>query len=220
VQTDSFPMLTVVAASCAVHRANNGFHKKSDWSVLQKQQRSNSEILYAHFYDNEPLDVNDADHEIAVEIVDYLKGLGFKSFERDLTDFERQVLRFVTADQIQKDRLGIAASLPNVYYTKAASDAWADRERELGGTSEFQGIEGQRHTFDLKVEYQRFIPACNSTLVTCSMDNKHTVKFFSNNIKLEVGKIYSVTGYVKLHQLNKFNNAQETTLNRVRVSKS
>ena len=37
-----FPTKLVVAASCAIHRLNDGFYKKFDDEVLAKKKKSNS----------------------------------------------------------------------------------------------------------------------------------------------------------------------------------
>jgi hypothetical protein len=215
---ETFTVLDVVAASCAVHDHNGGFVSKNTWNLSTGiKKKSNSQILYDHFFQDPVVTVTDQDLATAAEIVEYLKGLGFKSFQRDLTDFERQVLRFVTADAIGKDRLGIAASLPNVYHSKRSSDAWAEREHELSGTSQFLGTESERLKTLAKIEYIRYIPNTCSYLVTASVDNLHILKFFLHHHQLEVGTTRIVSGIVKPHQLNKHTGHQETMLNRVRL---
>lgn len=211
-----FPMLEVVTASCAIHRFNGGFIKKSDaeWS---EDKTSNSNLLYQHFFENNVTEVNKQDREQAKEIVEYLSGLGIKSFERDLTDFEKQVLRFVTSETIGRDKLGIASSLPSVYFGKLSSDEWEYREKELGRTSKFQGVENSREHFTLKVEYKKYIPTTFSYLITTSIDNKHIVKFFAQKAELEIGKEYKISGYVKPHIVNKHTSFEETMINRIRI---
>ena len=73
--------------------------------------------------------------------------------ERDLTEFELNVLKFVTTDVAGKEKIGIAASLPKVFYNKMDSDTWEDRERELGRTSEFVGELHSRNTFTSSYMY-------------------------------------------------------------------
>ena len=128
-----FPIRVILAASNAAHRLNGGFVKKYDTT---EGQESNSSLLYKHFFQGKDLAVEDQDYVMADEIVDYLKGLGIKAMERDLTEFELNVLKFVTSDVAGKDKIGIAASLPKVFLNKMDSDSWEDRERELGRTSE------------------------------------------------------------------------------------
>jgi len=211
---NEFLLLDVVSTSCAIHRLQKGFVKKDPFD----DRTSNSDLLYRHFFSDEKVNVNKKDRDTAEEVVAYLKGLGFKAIERSLTDFEKKVLQFVTSDTIGRDRLGIAASLPQVYYSKVKSDDWSDRERSLGVSSDFQGSPGSRCNFDIKVEFVKFIPTTNSYLVTSSIDNKHILKFFTPEKKFSVGKKYSVAGFVKPHALNSYTNFKETMINRVKIN--
>jgi len=211
-----FPVRLVLAASSAAHRINDGFVKKYDDS----KKESNSALLYKHFFQGHDLKVEDQDYEMADEIIDYLKGLGIKAMERDLTDFQRNVLKFVTSASAGKDKIGIAASLPKVFLNKVESDSWEDRERELGRTSEFVGILNQRNTFDnATIEYVRYIPKTMSNLVTASVDGKHIIKFFLNDakdIKVQSGKKVKLVGFVKAQTVSKWTGFKETMINRIK----
>lgn len=214
-----FVVEEVIAVSCAVNRINNGFIKKSFGT---QDQKSNSAYLYEHFCEGKTVDVTDSDQQQAKNVIEYLRGLGFKALERKLTDFERKVLGLVTSESVDKTTLGIAASLPNVYLNKIVADEWADRERELGATSEFVGREGTRSTFVAKVEFDKFIPKTESYLVTASVDNKHILKFFlpPTQSRPTVGQKYTIAGYVKPHAVNKHTGFKETMINRVKFDRS
>ena len=72
---------------------------------------------------------------MADEIVDYPKGLGIKAMERDLTEFELNVPKFVTSDVAGKDKIGIfQVYSQKCFLTRWIPDSWEDRERELGRT--------------------------------------------------------------------------------------
>ena len=94
--------------------------KKISYEVTSvANAKSNSDLLYDHFYREKFfLSITEEDREMARTIIDYLKGLSFKAIERELTDFERNVLKLVTGENIEKDKIGIASSLPKVYYNK------------------------------------------------------------------------------------------------------
>lgn len=213
-----FPVADIVAAACAAFRVN-GFVKRDDPAVYRKEKQANSVMLYSHFYNNEKIEITNSDVEQAEVLVEYLKGLSFKAFERTLTSFEANVLKFVTADAVGKDQLGIAASLPSVYQRKLEADEWTAREAELASTSEFVGALGTRGEFVLKVENIRFIAKTNSSLYSCSESNKNIVKFFSTIEMGKVGDTITVTGFVKNQSFSKFSNGKETMLNRVKGAK-
>ena len=215
-----FPTKLVVAASCAIHRKNGGFYKKFDDLVLAKKKQSNSNVLYKHFFEGQDIDVIEEDHTRANEIIDYLQGLGFKALERKLTDFETNVLKCVNSDGIGKESIGIAASLPKVYLNKIESDTWSDRENQLGRNSQFVGELHERGTFNLDIEYVKFIPRTSSYLVTANC-NGNIVKFFAQTAttklgQLEAGKKFAVTAFVKSQAVSSYTGWNETMLNRIK----
>lgn len=212
-------LLEVLSASCSAYSKNNGFIKKDQVRFDKKYEGklSNSDLLYSHFYSPDKLDITEKDTDLAIEIIDYLKGLSFKAIERELTDFERNVLKLVTSQNIQKDQIGISASLPKVYLNKLEQDRWTDRENVLSRTSEKIGTLHQRETFDAIIEFSRFIPRTMSYIVTCSVDDKHILKFFHDK-KLDIGTTVNVTGFVKSQNKGKFHNGFETIINRIKIN--
>ena len=214
-----FDTKEVVAVSCAVDRIN-GFVKKSDVGFGENvDKKPNVHFLYEHFCNNEKVEITDSDREMAEEVIDYLKGLSFKALERKLTEFETNVLNFIGSEKVNKNQLGIAASLPNVYRNKLDADTWSTREAELGRTSEYVGKVGSRCEFEVKIENLRYIAKTLSYLVSCSVDDKNILKFFSVSEVGKVGDIVKVTGFVKGQAVSKYSNAKETMINRVKVSK-
>lgn len=219
VVTEKFSVVDVVAAACAAFRVN-GFVKRDDAEVYNKSKVANSNLLYLHFYNDQKLEIIPADVERAEVLIEYLKGLSFKAFERSLTNFETNVLKFVTTDAVGKDQLGIAASLPSVYERKLEADAWTAREAELAGTSEYVGKVGTREEFTLVIENIRYIAKTESSLYSCSENGKNIVKFFSSTDAGKVGDTVKLTGFVKNHSLSKYSSGKETMINRVKLASS
>jgi len=213
---NQFNINEVVAVACAIDRVN-GFVKKSD-IFGQPDKKPNVSFLYEHFCNNETTVFTSDDMIMAEDIIHYLKGLGFKALERRLTDFETNVLNFVNSDKIGKEQLGIAASLPNVYRNKLEADTWAVKEAELGRSSEFVGEIAKRGTFEAKIENMRYIAKTGSYLVSCSVDDKHILKFFSPQQVGKVGDLINVTGFVKSQNISSYSNAKETMINRIKFS--
>ena len=215
-QDQKFPVDEVVAAACAAFRIN-GFVKRDDPAVYNKTKIANSNMLYTHFYNDDKLDINDVDRELASTLVEYLKGLSFKAFERSLTSFETNVLKFVTSEEVGKDQIGIAASLPSVFERKLEADAWSTREAELARTSDYIGMVGSRCDFVAKIENLRFIGKTSSWLVSCSVDNKDILKFFTVSEIGKVGDTINVGGFVKSQAVSTYSNAKETMINRIKI---
>ncbi len=217
VVTEQFAVVDVVAAACAAFRMN-GFVKRDDAEVYSKSKVANSNLLYLHFYNEQKLEVIPADVERAEVLIEYLKGLSFKAFERSLTNFETNVLKFVTTSSVGKDQLGIAASLPSVYERKLEADAWIAREAELANSSEYVGKVGTRHVFNLVIENIRYIAKTESSLYSCSENDKNVVKFFSSTPAGKVGDTITITGFIKSHALSKYSSGKETMINRVKLA--
>jgi hypothetical protein len=210
----TFLVNDVVAAACSVFRTN-GYIKKSD---AVGDQKSNSSLIYSHFFspDTFKADVTQEDRDSAAVIVDYLRGLSFKTMERGLTNFESNVLRFVISDSVDKSSLGIAASLPQVYKHKLDQDKWEERESELAAASDFVGELRKRGEFNLVVENVRYIGRTESYLYCASLDN-NIVKFFSQEKCGDVGQSVTLTGFVKSHHESKYHGGKETMINRIKV---
>lgn len=211
------PLIEVMAASCSAHRVNAGFLKKEQVKYDLKYQNnvSNSQMLYGHFFEGTNLEITENDRVIAGEIIEYLKGLSFKAIERNLTDFEKNVLKIVTSPVLTKDQIGIAASLPKVYFNKLEQDKWSDRELVLSRTSQPVGKLGERGEISATIEYSRYIPKTMSYLITASVDDQHIVKFFSDK-ELKQQEVVKFTAFVKSQDKSKFHPGIETMVNRVK----
>lgn len=216
----------VIACAVAAHRHNDGFVKSSAYDADGKTP--NSKLLYNHFLGyskpgQEPvfnkLDVVENDISTAEIIIDYLHGLSFKAIERKLTEFEANVLQLVTSDTITKDKIGIASSLPKVYYQKLEQDAWTDKELGFARTSEYVGKLHSRHNFTLSVENIRNIPSTGSYLFCCVSEGKDIVKFFhETDGNFNIGDVINVAGYIKSHSVSKYHNGKETMINRIKYA--
>lgn len=214
---DQFDIKEVVAVACAVDRVN-GFIRKAD-AYGSSDKKPNVSFLYEYFCNNKSFTtVINQDSEMADDIIHYLKGLSFKALERKLTDFESNVLTFVSSESVGKDQLGIAASLPNVYRNKLEADTWTVREADLARTSEFVGEVSKRCEFTAKIENLRFIAKTDSYLVSCSIDDKNILKFFSGNKIGTVGDVVQIIGFVKSHSISTYSIAKETMINRIKLA--
>lgn len=209
-----FNTLEVVAVSCAIHR-EQGFIKKN--GIVSEGQTPNATMLYNHFYKDKVVSVQPNDHHLAEEIIDYLKGLSFKAFERDLTSFETNVLKFVQSSEVDNSVLGIAASLPEVYDNKQKQDQWSIREAELAKNSEFVGVLKKRGYFELTIENIRYIRSTGSNLYCCSDNQGNIVKFFKDEQLGDVGTVVCMSAYIKSHSDSPYHGGKETMVNRIKI---
>lgn len=215
-----FPVIEIISTSVAIHRMNGGFVKTHSFREEDSEKTPNSKLLYSYFLDSKKkpnVTVTQEDTNKAMEIIEYLKGLGFKAIERKLTDFESNVLKLVTAEEISKDKIGIAASLPKVYQNKLDQDTWSIRENELANQSDFEGELHKRGNFELTVENVRYIASVGSTLFCTCSSKGNIIKFFNDNErKIKVGDKIHVTGYIKSHEESKYHGGKETMINRIK----
>lgn len=209
----TFSPLDVVATAQAIYR-EQGYVKKD---YIQTEVKPNSTVLRERYTGKREIAVTQDDREHATAIINYLSGLSFKAMERGLTQFETNVLKFVTSDEVTLKEVGIGASLPNVYAQKLEQDKWEQRELKLAITSEFVGELKQRSEFTVTVENIRFIGRTNSYLYCTSTAEGNIVKFFSDTRTGEASDELVVSGYVKSQEISKFHGGKETMINRVKI---
>lgn len=209
-----FEVVEVLTIATAIHRVN-GYIKKSAIG----DDTPNVTHLYNHFFKQKIFEnVSPKDKETAETIVEYLQGLSFKAFERDLTEFETNVLKFVNSDSVGPNLMGVAASLPEVYKNKLKQDDWAQRESILSEKSDYVGELSTRGDFEVMVENVRYIRRTSSYLYCCSSNDKDIVKFFSSENLGKVGQTLCLSGYVKSQSISPYHQGKETMINRIKVS--
>lgn len=216
---NTFATLDVVATAQAIYRTQ-GYIKKSDIQTPVMTTLPNSEALKRHYTGVKQVEATAQDRSIAQDVVTYLGGLSFKAMERGLTQFETNVLKFVTGDAVTIKEVGIAASLPHVYNQKQVQDKWLEREQTLAESSEFTGELQKRGRFELCIENIKFIGRTSSYLVCASTAENNIVKFFSDSKPADVGTQITVTGFVKSQQISKFHGGKETMINRIKIENS
>ncbi|MDA9047703.1 hypothetical protein N9H46_00295 [Hellea sp.] len=175
--------------------------------------------------------ITEQDYATADKIVDYFEGLVFKAMQRELSEYEKKITDLIKAEDInlkgRDDRLPIVGSLPNVYRNNTKHDVWADEERSLRKTSEYEGELKTRGTFNGVVKMSRYMNRTNSLLVALLTENGNIVKFFYDLYRtkdgfdpknaLSEGKLVVIEGFVKGHDISKYSKCKETFINRVNV---
>ena len=219
-----FSVKEVIATASAIYR-KQGYIKKNALipepevidGVMQPALQPNSVVMHKYYNNACSLEITEHDKTFADEVIAYLSGLSFKAMERGLTDFESNILKFVTSEQASIKEVGIAASLPQVYDNKLKQDTWEQRERELSETSNYVGELKKRSEFEVVVENTRYIGRTSSYLYCVSVDDLHILKFFSQDDLGGVGTRLCLSGFVKSHSVSKYHGGKETMINRVKI---
>lgn len=170
------------------------------------------------------------DYTKAEEIIEYFEGLVFKAMQRELSEYEKKITDLIKAEDLdlngRDDRLPIVGSLPNVYRNNVKHDVWADEERSLRKTSEYEGEIKSRHTFTGVVKMARYMNRTNSMLFAILTENGNIVKFFYDlyrnhdvDVKetIKVGDNLTFTGYIKSQEVSNYSKCKETFVNRVKI---
>ena len=233
----NIPLVTALELSVAIHD-RYGFTSKStqDRATASGKESNldakgnpipNSARLYRQLFptakvgesEREKFEITPEHVEMACEIRETLQGFSFRAIERELTNFEQQLLSVVNSDTITHKDLGRIASFPNVYERKISQDAWEERESELARNSEFVGHALARAEFDVVIENVRYLSRTESYLICASESGKNIIKFFVPERKVDnltEGDTIKLTGYIKKQEVSKYHGGSETVINRVK----
>ena len=225
-----FNVRELMAVATAAQRVNSGFIKASG---SYASGIPNKGLIYNHYYGKtnpDTLETEDAalplleeDFDTADEIIMYFKGLSFKAIDRSLSEFETAVLELVTQDEVPKQKLGIAASLPSIYAKNIAMDDWSQKEMELARSSNFIGDLGFRGRFeDITVQFIRPIKLKRTQTTTnlyfCTDPEGNLIKFFNDNPTLvKKGDTVTISAFVRGQEISTYSGGKETIVNRVSI---
>jgi hypothetical protein len=233
----NIPLVTALELSVAIHDRYGFTSKSTSDRATDSGKESNldakgnpipnSARLYRQLFpsakvaesEREKFEITPEHVEMAREIRETLQGFSFKAIERELTNFEQQVLSVVNSDTITHKDLGRIASFPNVYERKISQDAWEERESELARNSEFVGEVLHRAEFDVVIENVRYLSRTESYLICASESGKNIIKFFVPERRLDdiaEGDTIKLTGYIKKQEVSKYHGGSETVINRVK----
>lgn len=218
-----FSTAEVLAVSCAIHEHLGGYLTKTD-SVTNRlldhtdtPRLANSELLYAHFFQAPQVQVNDYHRVMAEQVSNYIKGLAFKTFQRQLSEYEKSLLLLVNAAEVTASQLGIGAGVPNMYFENIRSEAWNRREAELAPGTAFFGEPGDSVNLTSKLEYWKIIPRTHSTFMIASVKDQYILKFFLTSkitSKVQSCTQLQIVGEVKSHVLSTHSAAKITQIHR------
>jgi len=198
-------------------------HQKGISSNVDRVQmmanRDHMVLAYDDIQEGNEVKITAKDKELAEDINSYFQGLLFKQLSGKISQFNEKILKIINEERILISEFGLIASLPKAFYNAKKWDKAADVERDLADVSEYTGTQGRRCNFDLEVVSTRYIPTHSCTIVTCVDEDKNVVKFFTHDIasNSEPGDKFEVAGFVKSHEVSKYNGGRETIINRVKL---
>lgn len=195
-----------------------GFSKNAE-RVAIMANRDHMVLAYDDIQEGKKVKITAKDKELAENISTYFQGLLFKQLSGKISQFNEKVLKIINEERIPINEFGLIASLPKAFYNAKKWDKAAEVERDLADVSDYTGTEGKRCNFDLQVVSTRYIPTHDCTIVTCVDEDKNVVKFFTHDFAMnsEAGDKFEIAGFVKSHEVSKYNGGRETIINRVKL---
>lgn len=187
--------------------------------VIMMANRDHMVLAYDDMQEGREVKITAKDKELAEDITSYFQGLLFKQLSGKMSDFNKKILKIINEEQIPINEFGLVASLPKAFYNAKKWDRAAEVERDLADVSDYVGTQGKRCNFDLEVVSTRYIPTHDCTIVTCIDEDKNVVKFFTHDFAKdsEPGDKFEIAGFVKSHEVSKYNGGKETMINRVKL---
>ena len=167
-----------------------------------------------------------AEHrERAQELKEYFDSvIVMKKLTGSVNGFEDSVGKIIGGDEVDNYGVSVMASLPNSLRIQKQRDEMEEFYDEKRPLSNFVGQVGKRGCFSLLIKDVKYIAKYNIHLVTCLEGDANLVKFFWNKdpdiAELIVGKVMTVTGFVKEQSVSKFSNCNETVINRIKIQES
>jgi hypothetical protein len=157
----------------------------------------------------------------AQQHIDRINGkLMFKKISKNLTGFENSLIKAVS-EPPNNYNVSILASVPHTAKIDVKREEFEERMAILRHHSEYYGQRGQRYDIELEVLDAKYIQSREVYMITCLHQNRDIVKFWWRDqpdlCDLINGKTINIRGTVNRHELNKFNQAKETMINRVKI---
>lgn len=219
--TDYVELLDVLAVSNAIYR-KHGYIKQPHnlvTSIYDDARIPNAEYIRLHYQGTKIVDTIDEDARVAANMVEFFEGLAFKKVERELSEFEENVLSSIAQKQISMKHIAITAVLPSIYASSKNFSAWDDMESKLLTESQFLGEENSKIVIEFKPLFMRSIPSKHLTFVAGTVDGRHIVKFHTH-INLDINGRYTINGIVTSHKTSKYTRVRNTFIRPTRIRRS
>ena len=154
-------------------------------------------------------------------LIDKINGkLMLKKITNTLSSFEDNMIKVLNED-LSKFAVSIIASMPHSMVIDKKRQELAERLATIKHHSNFYGRIGTRYEMEAEVIDTKFIQKASIYMIT-TLVKTDLVKFWWKDqpdiSDIIDGKTISIRGTVKSHGINRFNDAKETMLNRVKIA--
>ena len=171
------------------------------------------------------IEVKQEHRDRAQELKEYFDSvIVMKKLTGSVNGFEDSVGKIIGGEEVDNYGVSVLASLPNSLRIQKQRDEMEEFYDEKRPLSNFVGQIGKRGCFSLLIKDVKYIAKYNIHLVTCLEGDNNLVKFFWNKdpdiAELIVGKVMTVTGFVKEQSVSKFSNCNETVINRIKIQEN
>ena len=159
---------------------------------------------------------------LAKDHIDRINGrLMFKKMAGGLSSFENSLSKAVN-DPLGNYNVSILASVPHSAKIDAQREQLEERLAILRHHSQLYGQKCQRYDLDLEVLDAKYIQSREVYMITTLYKGCDIIKFWWRDhpdlCDLISGKTINVRGTVNRHETNKYNQAKETIINRVKIN--
>jgi hypothetical protein len=163
------------------------------------------------------------DISAAQEVINNLNGkLMLKKMTNTLNTFEQGLVKAIS-EPLTNFHLSIIASIPNSVVIDKKREKFNDRIALLKNHSQHYGVKQRRYDLILEILDVKYIQSTSVYIITGLTDDRDIIKFWWRDqpdiSDIIDGCVVNVRGTVINHELNKFNGAKETMLNRVSIKK-
>ena len=203
-------------------RSGEGYSKYDDNGNFVTSVSDNKTVVMKHLVDKTvcPEDIKTE----AVEIMDKFNGkFMLKKLTGGLSSFENSVAKAFAEEELSKFNIAVIASIPHMNEVDKKRAAVEARIEEVRFESEFFGALRNRYDITVDVVDVKFIQSSGIYMITTLYNNKDIIKFWWRDqpdiSDIIDGKTINIRGTVNKHEKSKYTKANETMMNRVKITK-
>lgn len=155
-------------------------------------------------------------------MLDRINGkLMLKKLTSSVNSFELSLIKVLSED-LNKFAVSLIASMPNSITIDEKREALQDKMNKIKHSSVYFGKKGVRYELDVDVLDVKFIQSSDVYMITTLYKDRDIIKFWWREqpdiSDIIMDKTISIKATVKTHELSKFSGANETLVNRVKIT--
>lgn len=155
-------------------------------------------------------------------MLDRINGkLMLKKLTSSVNSFELSLIKVLSED-LNKFAVSLIASMPNSITIDEKREAFQDKMNKIKHSSVYFGKKGVRYELDVDVLDVKFIQSSDVYMITTLYKDRDIIKFWWREqpdiSDIIMDKTISIKATVKTHELSKFSGANETLVNRVKIT--